>query len=241
MKEGVFCFRDKQGYIKSPDDPDPAMKYPLILFFHGHGGSAANNNFTSEDFSDFRRKAAARGYFIAVPELGKNWFNDYAEKTTLEMLDFLSEYHSVDTEKLFVMGCSMGGASALVFAARHLEKVIAVCDIFGISDVTRFYNEGHYNDSISSAFAGTPESRPDYYRSRSAVDQPWHDCKDIPFLIFHGDKDAIVPKWNSDILSEKMLESGLEVEYITVEGIGHENRIVCGFEDHILDFFDKRK
>ncbi len=242
MKEGVFSFENKQGYIKPPDDYNPAIKYPLILFFHGSGGSAANNNFTSKDFSVFRRKAAACGYFVAVPEYGSEcWFYDDAEKITLEMLDFLSEDPSVDTKKFFVMGCSMGGASALIFTVRHSRKVKAVCEIFGVSDITRFYNEGHYNNSISAAYGGTPDSHPDYYRSRSVVNQSWQKYKDIPFLIFHGDRDTIVPKWNSDILFEKMWKSGLEVEYKTIQGIGHENRIVCGFENYILDFFNRRK
>jgi len=236
--EGILSFGNNKCYIQLPDNYSTASKSPLILFFHGRGGSAAKSNFTTPDFANFRKKAAAKGYIVAVPGYGSDcWFNADAEKITLQMIDFLAKNISCETERFFVMGCSMGGGAALTFTARHPEKVKAVCDIFGITDFTRFYNDGFYNASISKAYGGSPSERPDYYRNQSAINLT-AKYKGIPFLILHGDRDRCVPKWNSDTLVDKMQKENINVKYIQIKGVGHENRIVINQEDNILKFFD---
>ncbi|MFA6566768.1 MAG: prolyl oligopeptidase family serine peptidase [Victivallales bacterium] len=236
--EGVFSFGRNKGYIKVPENYESQKQYPLILFFHGRGGSALENNFTSDVFKAFREKASRNGCIVAVPEYGtSSWFNETAENITLEMLDFLNRKLSL-ASGYYVMGCSMGGGSALVFAARHKEKVKAVCDIFGVTDYARFYNEGHYRDSIASAYGGSPSENPQVYRDRSAINHI-DDLKDIPVLVIHGDKDSAVPKWNSDLLVEKLKQANGKVEYIVVSGRGHENGIVANLEDRILAFPEK--
>ncbi len=234
--EGVFSFGKNKGYIRIPNNYDPQKKYPLIVFFHGRGGSALKNNFTSEAFKTFREKASQNGYIVAVPAYGTNsWFNEDAENITLGMLDFLNKNLSL-ASGYYVMGCSMGGGSALVFAARHKEKVKAVCDIFGVTDYARFYNEGHYCDSIAKAYGGLPSEKPQFYQDRSAINHI-EDLKDIPVLVIHGDKDSTVPKWNSDLLVEKLKQANGKMEYIVVPGKGHENAIARNLEDKIFSWF----
>jgi len=237
--EGVFSFGKNKGYIKIPEDYDPKKQYPLILFFSGRGGAASTSNFTSDEFKTFREKAAQSAYIVAVPAYGSDsWFNESAENITLEMLDFLKEKLSL-SQGYYVMGCSMGGGSALVFAAKHKENVKAVCDVFGITDYRRFYDEGHYRDSIAKAYGGSPTEKPQVYQDRSAISRI-AALKDIPVLVIHGDKDAVVPKWNSDLFVEKLKQAKGNVEYIIVPGIGHENRIIKNLEDRIISFLGKQ-
>lgn len=237
--EGVFSFGRYKGYIKLPENYDFQKQYPLILYFYGRGGSALNINFASSEFNVFWEKAYKSGYIIAIPECGSDsWFNENAENVTLEMLDFLSKKLSI-AQGCYVIGGSMGGASALIFAAKHKEKVKAVCDIFGITDYTRFYNEGNYRDSIAKAYGGTPSEKPQAYLDRSAINHI-DELKGIPILVIHGDKDTIVPKWHSDLFVEKLKQSGGTVEYIVVPGKGHENSIIKNLEDRIISFGDNR-
>jgi dipeptidyl aminopeptidase/acylaminoacyl peptidase len=239
--ECVFKFGNHEGYIKLPNKYSPSKKYPLILFFSGRGGSAGNSNFNSVDFTAFRLKTDERGYIVASPGYGSDcWFNEDAEKITLDMIDFISEKVSVDTSRFYIMGCSMGGTAALIFAARHPERVKAVCDVFGVTDLNRFYKESSYKESISKAYGGTPERREQYYHDRSAINL-LEKYKKIPFMIIHGDEDSRVPKWNSDILVRKMHDYKISVKYSVISGIGHENRIINGLENSILDFFDNFK
>lgn len=234
--EGVFLLGDNEGYIKIPNNYNPQNKYPLILFFHGRGGSALENNFTSEAFKIFREKASLNGYIVATPAYGANsWFNVNGEKITLEMLDFLDKNLSLSPQ-YYVMGCSMGGGAALTFAARHNNKVKAVCDIFGVTDYVRFYNEGYQQDSIAKAYGGTPLQKPQIYQERSAINQTGK-LNDIPILVIHGTNDDIVPAWNSDLFVEKFKQTDGKIEYIVVPNKGHENSIVNNLEDRIISWF----
>jgi dipeptidyl aminopeptidase/acylaminoacyl peptidase len=134
------------------------------------------------------------------------------------------------------MGVSMGGGGALTFSLRHPDKVTAVCDIMGVTDFVRFYEEGHYQNSISPAFGGSPEEKPDVYRQRSAI-RNIDVLKKLPLLILHGADDTLVPLWNSETLYEKLRQAGGKVEFLKVPHIAHDNGIIAGLEDKVLDFF----
>lgn len=237
--EGVFFFGKDKGYIKLPENYDPKKQYPLILYFHCRGGSAsANVFFTEVEFKALSKKITQRGYIVAIPEYGTDsWFNEAGENITLKMLDFLNKELNI-APKHYVIGSSMGGGAALVFAAKHKEKVKAVCDIFGVTDYVRFYNEGRYQDSISKAYGGAPSDKSQIYQDRSAINHI-DDLKNIPILVIHGDKDTIVPQWNSDLLVEKLKQAGGKVEYIIVTGKGHHDSVLRNLDDKILSFLEK--
>ena len=236
--EGVFSFGEHQGYIKLPENYDPKKQYPLALFLHGRGGSALNNNYTCDAFKTFREKVSRSGYIVAVPAYGSDcWFNGEAEGITLEMLAFLRKELPL-TEGCYVIGCSMGGGSALVFAAKHRAQVKAVCDVFGVTDYARFYQEGYYRDSVAKAYGGSPSEKPQVYQDRSAINHV-DALKEIPVLVIHGGKDSTVPKWNSDLLVEKLKQAKGNVEYIVVPGKGHTNAIIENLEDKVVAFWGK--
>ncbi len=238
---GTFFFGKNKGYLLVPENYDPSKKYPFILFFHGRGGSAATNNFSGDEFTAFRKLCSDKGFIVAVPGYGSDcWLNESGEKIALEMVAFLENKLSMPPEPFYVMGASMGGASALIFTIRHPERVKAVCDIFGVTDYVKFYNKGFYNKSISAAYGGTPSQNPEYYAERSAVN--FIDVlKNKPLLVIHGDRDHCVPKWNSDELVAKLKAADGNVEYIVVPGLGHDNAIINGLENKVIDFFEKHR
>lgn len=222
-----------------PEDYAEGKPAPLVLFLSGKGGTAELNNFTSEAFSLFRRKAKANGFIVAVPDYGPSrWFNETAESIVLEMLEFLRSSLRLEG-KCHVMGCSMGGGSALAFAARHKEEVRSVCDVFGITDYVRFHREsdGH-RDSMTEAFDGTPDIKPAAYLERSAINLV-DGLKTLPTFVIHGDADTVVPKWHSDQLVERLRAAGGYVEYVVVPGSTHDNSIIAGLEDAVISFFKR--
>jgi len=235
---GVFRFGAHEGYLLVPPGYNAERKYPLIVHFHGRGGSHVKSNLMSEGFALFREKALLRGYIFVTPNYGSScWMNAAAEKLSLECIEYVEKNISIDLNRVYILGCSMGGAAALTFAGRHPEMFAAVCDIFGISDFERFYREGHYRGSIAEAFGGTPAEKPEVYRERSGISYI-DQLKAIPFLVIHGDKDTTVPLWNSQILVDKLQAAGATPKFIIVPGIGHDNSIIKGLEDKVLDYFD---
>ncbi len=237
--QGVFCFGSHKGYLHLPQAYDPAKKFPLILFLAGRGGDALIHNYNSLEFSAFRDLCSESGYVVAVPAYGSDcWLNREAETIVLEMLTFLQSHLSLESDKILMMGCSMGGGSALVFSGRHPDKVIGVCDVFGITDYLRFYREGAFQQSIGGAFGGSPDVREEYYRERSAVTY-LKTLASLPVLVFHGDQDCTVPIWNSEILVKGLQKHGGKVTYHIVPGMVHSNAIIKGHENTVLEFFQR--
>ena len=233
---GMFQFGEHEAFIQLPDHYSADKAYPLILFFHGRGADA--RQILLDDFKLFLSKARQRGYILVAPSCGSDsWMNIQAETLSVHLLKFLNSHLSLDQNKLYVMGMSMGGGAALTFTAHHSKKVSAVCDLIGVTDFIRFYKEGNYNQSIAGAFGGNPDQCPQMYRQRSAV-YNIKRLKTVPTLIIHGDQDRVVPLWNSQIIYDKLKSANAKVELIIVPGMGHETKIISGQEDRILDFFE---
>ena len=234
---GIFRFGNNNGFIQVPHTYDGTTPYPFILFCYGRGGSADSNNLTSPEFAGFRAQAAAKGYIVATPGYDSDcWFNDQAYHTTQNMLHFLQHRLNLQPNRFFVMGCSMGAAAALVFSARNADKITAACDIFGMTDFIRFYNEGLYKDSVSSAYGGSPTEKPQMYLRCSAVHQI-DTLKKVPLLIVHGQNDQVVPIGHSQTLYGLLKSAGAKVNIITVPDVGHENRIMGFVEDAVFQHF----
>ena len=47
------------------------------------------------------------------------------------------------------------------------------------------------------------------------------DKDSAPLLIFHGDKDALVPLGQSEALAAAMKKAGVEVKLVVIKGGGH--------------------
>lgn len=238
LTNGVFRFGDHEGYLLLPPGYRADRKHALIIHFHGRGGNHVQNNLMSDSFSMFREKALARGYILLTPGYGSScWMNAAAEEISLKCIGHVKKILSIDESRVYIIGCSMGGGAALTFAGRHPDMIAAVCDLFGISDFERFYREGRYCGSIAEAFGGTPDKIAEVYRDRSGVSYV-DRLKNIPLLVIHGDKDNTVPLWNSQDLVGKLQAVGGNVRLIIVPGKAHDNSIIRGLEDTVLDHFD---
>lgn len=223
--------------LEQPTVVTPGKKHPLIVFLHGRGGTH-KLQWLKSDLDTFRQRAAERGYFALSPHLGKdNWMNARARRVLNALLDQVLKSRPIDRERVFVMGMSMGGGGALTFAVHHGERVRAVCDIFGVTDFTQFYNSGRYHGSLSQAFGGTPESVPEVYQAQSAITRIDAFAK-IPVFVLHGDKDRAVPTDHSRQFVKAMMIPGYDVVYRQVQGGTHTSSLIQGYEDEILAFFD---
>jgi acetyl esterase/lipase len=60
-----------------------------------------------------------------------------------------------------------------------------------------------------------------------------------PTLIVHGDKDALVPLQQAQIMEAKMKECGATCELIVKPGGGHDGELVKQFHGKAIEWFDK--
>lgn len=237
--ERILSYADgKECFLYLPDDFTPGKEYRLMLHFHGRTDSseATGGNLAGPEFALFRQLCAERNWVIAVPVLNSSWFNAEKENDVERMLPALEKELQIPVARHYVLGCSMGGLAALVYAGRHPERVIRLCDIFGVADIIA-QSETWYKANIARAYGGTYEEIPAFYESRRGLHYV-DTLSSIPTLIIHGQDDAQVDIAQSRALYAAMKQAGAsDVTFHEVPGCGHSNAIISGLENMVLDFF----
>ena len=114
-------------------------------------------------------------------------------------------------------------------------------DWFGPSDITRF-NSGpaaSANGPIAKLLGGPPSEKTDVAKLASPLLHVTKD--DAPTLIFHGDKDPLVPLEQSQLLADAMKKAGVECELVVIEGAGHGGKdfMSDANRDKVIAFMNK--
>lgn len=176
-----------QYRILKPVDYDSTISYPLVLFLHG-AGERGDDNFSQLKWGvshlaepKMREKYPA---FIVAPQVpeDESWSpleairdtssfsQSMAEepsqpmKLTIELLDKLQDDFSIDSNRLYVTGISMGGFGTFDIIQRHANKFAAAVPICGGGDLTHAFT---LTDLPIWVFHGTKDEvvLPEYSRS----------------------------------------------------------------------------
>lgn len=145
---------EQLGYrLFKPANYDPARKYPLVLFLHGAGERGSNNIaqlkhgmkvFTSDDM------VARNPAFVVVPQVPQNqkWSDvNWSEmknalpkepstsmRLTMEVLAALQKEFSIDADRIYVTGISMGGYGTWDAICRYPGVFAAAVPVCGGGD-----------------------------------------------------------------------------------------------------------
>jgi len=227
---------------------------PLIVWVHGGawlGGS--KENAPSTRFLKHGYAAASINYRLSRHAIFPAQIEDC--KAAIRFLRANTGKYNIDPNRIGVWGSSAGGhLVALLGTAGDVKqfdkgpnlhvssRVQAVCDFFGPTDLTKmsaFESTMDHDapDSPESLLVGGPvqENKEACKRANPIM---YVGKDDPPFLIFHGDKDMLVPHNQSVLLNDALKKAGVNVKFHTVKGGGH------GFRDPevdrmVLEFFDR--
>ncbi|MBO7146526.1 MAG: prolyl oligopeptidase family serine peptidase [Lentisphaeria bacterium] len=205
----------------------------FIFVFSGRGGSGKNNNINVAGIPEqFRKQMQQTGFaFICAVCSPNAWGDPGSTEATLAAIRYCRKQGINLPPKIDLLGFSMGGLGALMFAARHPEEVRKVTDVFGITDLEEFYKQGKYRAAIEKI---PPAERQD--RIPCAKIEHYQN---IEFLIIHGDKDTTVSKSHSERFYALLQKQNIKAEFIIIPGIGHSNNILQKAGPDILNFFKK--
>ena len=115
-----------------PSNYDPAKKWPLVVALHGMGGDE-NSFFVAYDNGVIRRIAETRGYLVACPK-GRQSASMYMGPAETDVMDVLAEIkreYSIDEDRVFLTGHSMGGYGTWSVAANHPGEFAALAPFAG--------------------------------------------------------------------------------------------------------------
>lgn len=226
MTEELYAERGSNqlyGVVYIPQNAGQRM--PAVIFSHGFGGNYQVG-------TQYAEALAAKGYVVYCFDFCGGSPGSRSDGSTLEMSIFteqadleaviamIQSLDYVDSDNLFLMGTSQGGAVSAITAAAHQEEIkgaILLYPAFCLVDRTqeRFSSVEDIPDTYFSLWMTVgrayAENLLDYdiYEAISTYE------KDV--LILHGDADSIVPL----SYSEKALEVFSSAQLEVFPGAGH--------------------
>lgn len=235
--EGHFADQDVQVVL--PTNVEQGPQRPLLLFFHSYDRDQTQ----LVRMTRLARFAADRGWISACGALGgpAHWGNPRSLALHRQLLGELKARYRIDPARVYFVGFSMGGGTALMAAmeARGTpEAPAAVAVSQGFTDLAamRSSADGLYAASIEAAYQG-PLSEAD--RARGDLVERASELKGLPIYLEHGDADRFVSPSHSQQLARRLQELGSPLTFKLWPGLGHgENTIHDGA---IIEFLERAR
>ena len=234
-------------YVPRGDGP-----FPLVLWVHGgawEGGSKESAGPVAH--------LLGRGYAIASTNyrLSRHALfpaQIHDVKGAVRYLRANAKKYKLDPDRFGVAGGSAGGHLVALLGTsgdvKELEgdvgpkdagsRVQCVLDFFGPTDLARMSPPKGRENPITRLLGGAPADKKELAAQANPITFVSKD--DPPFLIVHGDKDAVVPHSQSELLHEALRKAGVDSTLMIVPDAGHGNGI---FTRELMktyaEFFDK--
>lgn len=158
-KAQLMACRDfiKEGYdfwLYLPDDYSSSEKKPLVLFLHGR-------SLCGHDLNMVRNygciDALSRGRVIDAVVVAPQSEGAWQPAKVMEVVDWVKKNYTVDMNRFYVVGMSMGGYGTLDFVATYPNKVaaaMALCggatvpDLCGLNEVPLWIIHGTADEAV---------------------------------------------------------------------------------------------
>ena len=204
----------------------------VLVYLHGHYSDEYQGMTTgiyNDAFGKLRRECLERKWAYVTAWYGGNtWMGPIAEAGTADLLELLRERWP--GRPVYLSGGSMGGTSALIFAVRRPELIdglIARCPAGDMEDYYAFASAARENGTLQNIaaairihYTADGHDLKAELKARSAVLHA--ERLTMPVHIVHGSADATIPVDGTRRLAERLRELGREVQYVEIEGGGHD-------------------
>ena len=130
---------EQRYLVRLPKGFDAKQPHGLVIALHGHGSDRWQFVNDQRDECRAARDAAAKSQSIYVSpdyRAKTSWMSPAAEADLLQILDDLHQRYRID--HVILCGGSMGGTSALAFAAMHPETIDGVVSMNGTANMVEY-------------------------------------------------------------------------------------------------------
>ncbi|MCJ7544165.1 MAG: NPCBM/NEW2 domain-containing protein [Phycisphaerae bacterium] len=208
-----------------PPDYDPAKKYPMVVYLHGR--NSRNPEYADDDPGTRHRSVTERyGIFRLEPHgRGNTGYQGIGEADVMHAVALARQKFSVDADRIYLMGQSMGGGGAWYVGTRHTDVFAALAPVSGGWDY-------HLWTSPQELAAWSPQ-RLAMEEGDSSFAQA-ESLLNTPVFVNHGDSDRSVNVENSRYAVRMLQRWGYNIRYQELPGKGHTG---WSAEDAILEWF----
>jgi poly(3-hydroxybutyrate) depolymerase len=198
-------------YVYVPEDYSPGRRWPLIVFLHGYVP------YTSIIdpwvlYEEHERIAADAGALLLTPYGRRNTdFQGVGEVDVLASIEEMKRFYSVDPDRIYLCGPSMGGYGTWTIALRHPGMFAACAPMCGQTDMFVWWPWPHLTAPRFKQFLGEWDNPIDL--APNAVGQ---SC-----FLQHGEFDRLIPIEQSYMMRWEMDRLGTPIEYYEHKDADH--------------------
>jgi pimeloyl-ACP methyl ester carboxylesterase len=178
-----------------PPHFDAKKPHDVLIALHGHGSDRWQfiHDLRGE-CRGLRDVAAKHGLIFVSPEYRAktSWMGPAAEADMLQIIAEVKKRHRVN--RVFIADGSMGGTSALIFAALHPELIAGICALNPTANLVEYAG---FKDAIDTSYGSADE--------RHKRSPELHaDKLTMPVALTTGGKDTSVPPESTLRLAKKL-------------------------------------
>jgi len=216
-----FC----RAYL--PTHYSASKRWPLMLELHGF--NPANPVYVKWWSVDVRHNDIAEQHDVIFVEpygRGNAQYMGIGEKDVLHCLAEAKRRFSVDDDRVYISGESMGGGGVWLIVTRHPDLFAAAAPVFGGWDfrVLHMLFDNPNATTLPERYA--QEAQSSFAEAESLLN--------LPIYIQHGDADQTVNVDNSRHAARLLQRWGYDVRYREHPGRGHED---LNNRDEIVEWF----
>ncbi len=222
-----------------PPSPSVDSTRTMILI-HSGGWTGGDKSEYNDYIREFQKRYPSYAFVTMNYRLVTKTTNFFPtqEEDVLACMQFLKaralEYKVSGT--FVLLGISAGGHLALLQAYKHNDEVpvIGVVSFFGPTDLKELYQQS--DSSLLAGLKGNTSVGEDQlektFTASSSLNFVTHNSP--PTLLFHGDRDSIVPVRQAELLHAKLDSLGVSNDLVIYAGEGHG-----WFGNNLVDSFNR--
>lgn len=218
-----------------PPDYDPAETWPMAVVLHGYNPSNPPYVRWWSVANRHSGIAERNGVIVLEPHgRGNTSYRDIGDTDVLRAMAEAAKVFSIDGDRIYLTGYSMGGGGTWHVGTAHPELFAAIGPVYGGWD----YHVWHDEDALADLAKRSARDR--FLEERSSSFARAESLLNTPVFVNHGDADSLVEVGHSRYALKLLQRWGYTVRYWEHPGkghgrLGHEGELVRWFLTHKRD------
>jgi pimeloyl-ACP methyl ester carboxylesterase len=201
----------------------PLDKRPLVVYLHGYVPGYCRADWIGPLSMEYVQYEEAGAIYVTPFARSNTDFLTVGETDVLDVIAEMKRRFSIDENRVYVVGYSMGGSGVWTLLAHYPDIWAGALVLSGRTDYY-FWQNLDRNELSPWLNAMILADNP--------VDQP-ENFAHVPLLVFHGDSDWVVKSPHSTRMVEKLKALGSPVEFYWIRGADHWRAGAILYEDTI--------